>query len=170
MKVEAAPADAWEVRVSWGARRLAAEVLDARGKQRLTLGDRPGDDFATGTPARLRFQFREGRLDIVLSGGVTGAVSVRGDAPAPLGQLEQRGILSESPAGFALTLERADSATFDVGPLRVDVRQARARFPRLPFDARTLVPLLLALIAIGVLAVAILAPDEGPRLHWLKRP
>lgn len=169
MKTDTAPAGAWEVRVRWGTRSLSAEVLDPRGRTELSLGDQPGDDIATGHPARLRFTWREGQLEVRFSAGVLGTASLRGDAPATLSALVARGSIAEGPEGFTLTLAPGDHVELTVGRLKVDARQVQGRLPRLPIDTKALVVVVLALAALAVILGSVALPSEGPKLHWIQR-
>ncbi len=171
VKPDTAPGSAWEVSVRWGSRRLSSEVLDRRGRTALSLGDRPEDDIATGSPARLRFAWRDGQLDVRFSSGVVGTAALRGDAPASLSQLAASGAVAEGSEGFSLTLSGADTVTLTVGALQVHARQVKGRFPRLPLDSKALavLGLVLAVFVFIFIMSSVLAPNEGPKLHWLKR-
>jgi hypothetical protein len=169
MKTNAAPAGAWEVRVRWGNRALSAEVLDPRGRTELSLGDQPEDDIATGHPARLRFAWKEGRLELRFSAGVLGSAALRGDAATTLSALASRGAITEGAEGFTLVLSAGDTAELTVGRLKVDVREAKGRFPRLPIDTKALVVVVLALAALAVILGSVAMPSEGPKLHWIQR-
>ena len=171
MKPAEAPGLTWEVRLRWGNRRLAAELLGL-DRRTLTLGNAAGDDVDTGSDARLRCELRDdGSLEVRFSTGVQGTVSLRGDEPMALGQLTQRGLAIEQamPEGTAwvFAMQASDRATLQVGSLLVELRRARGRYQRLHFDYRVLVILALALLAIGLLFVSLAAPP--PPLH-LPRP
>lgn len=169
MKTEAAPQSVWAVRVRWGNRRLAAELLDGRGRHELSLGDSPDDDVTVGAPVRVRFTWSEQGLGVRFSAGVTGTVSLRGDHPVSLSSLVERGVVREEKQEWTLSMAGDDALVLRIGTLSVDVRRARSRFVRLPLDARALLMIVLALIAVAVVVASVLAPAEGPKLHWLKR-
>jgi hypothetical protein len=167
VKPSEAPGATWEVRLRWGNRRLAAELLGLE-RRRLTLGNAAGDDVDTGNDARLVCEVTEqGALLVQFSTGVQGTVSVAGDDPITLGQLTQRGLATEAQlatgAAWTLTLRQEDRATLKVGALLVDLRRARGRYQRLHFDYRVLVVLGLALLAVGLLFVSLLTP--APPMH-----
>lgn len=169
METSAAPDTAWEVRVRWGNRRLEASVLDGRGQRTLSLGDEKGDDVPLGHPARVRFEWTEAGLQVRFTAGVKGTLRQRGDAPASLSDLVQRGVVKEDGASWLLTLAGTDELVLSVGTLRIDARRGRGRFQRLPFDARVLVLVALALLAFGLVLASVARPPEMPKLHWLKR-
>ncbi|MDX2013940.1 MAG: hypothetical protein SFW67_27330 [Myxococcaceae bacterium] len=170
MKTVVAPDSAWEARLRWGSRRLTAEVLDGRGRTTLKLGDGPGDDIAIGSSARLELTWVPTGLEVRFSAGVEGEVSTRGDAARTFSELVRTGRVKESAEGFVLTLDAAEVLTVRIGTLIAEVRRARGRFPRLPIDATALVFIALALLGVGIVLASVMAPPEGPRLHWLKKP
>lgn len=169
METSAAPDSSWEVRVRWGNRRLEASVLDGRGRRVLSLGDEKDDDVPLGHPARVRFEWSEGALRVRFTAGVKGTLRQRGDAPASLSDLVQRGVVKEDGAEWVLLLGGTDELALSVGTLRVEARRGRGRFQRLPFDARVLVMIALAVLAVGVIIASVSRPPEMPKLHWLKR-
>ncbi len=159
-----APGTTWEVRLRWGSRRLAAELLGV-DRTRLSLGNEPGDDVDTGSPVRLKFELLPQGLVVDFSLGVTGTASVRGDQPVTVGQLVERGAAVElAPGTWRLTLGEKDRATLVVGMLVVDVRRAQGRIRRLGFDPRVLVLVGLALLAIAIMVASIAAPTPTPHL------
>jgi hypothetical protein len=172
MKPSLAPGTTWEVRLRWGSRRLTAELLGLE-RRTLSLGNTKGDDFDTGSAARLRFTLGDdGALMLRFSTGVTGTVSLGGDRPSALGQLTQRGLASEASgegdeATYTVSLREGDVASLRVGSLTVDVRRARGRLQRLPFDLRALVLVVLALGAIGLIIASVSAPQRGPNPTWI---
>jgi len=168
VKTEAAPGSAWEARLRWGSRRLTAEVLDGRGRTTLSLGDGPDDDVTVGSPARTRFEWRPDGLAVLFSAGVEGELSAHGDHARTFSELLQRGSIAERPEGFELLLRPGDVLTIRIGTLIAEVRQARGRFPRLPIDARALIFVALALLAVGTILASVMAPPELP-VRWLRR-
>ncbi|MCU0699417.1 MAG: hypothetical protein MUC96_23170 [Myxococcaceae bacterium] len=170
MKTVVAPDSAWEARLRWGSRRLTAEVLDGRGRTTLKLGDGPDDDIAIGSSARLELTWVPTGLEVRFSAGVEGEVSMRGDAARTFSELVRTGRVKEAADGFMLTLDAAEVLTVRIGTLIAEVRRARGRFPRLPIDATALVFIALALLGVGIVLASVMAPPEGPRLHWLKKP
>lgn len=168
MKTDVAPASAWEARLRWGSRRLTAELLDGRGRTTLTLGDGPEDDVAIGSAARATFTWVPDGLEVRFTPGVEGEVSTHGDRARTFSELLQRGEVTETGSGFVLKLRPDDVLTLRIGTLIGEVRQARGRFPRLPIDARALVFIALALVAIGIMFASIMAPPELP-VRWLRR-
>jgi hypothetical protein len=170
MKTVAAPDSAWETRLRWGSRRLTAEVLDGRGRTTLALGDGPDDDIAIGSSARLTLTWKPTGLEVRFSAGVEGEVSSQGDAARTFSELVRTGRVKEVGDGFLLELTEGDVLTLRIGTLIAEVRRARGRFPRLPIDATALVFILLALLGVGIVLASVMAPPEGPRLHWIKKP
>jgi hypothetical protein len=170
VKTLAAPDSAWEARVRWGSRRLTAEVLDGRGRTTLRLGDAPGDDIAIGSSARLELTWLPNGLEVRFSAGVEGDVSPHGGAGRTFSELLTAGRVQEAGDGFLLHLDAGETLTVRIGTLIAEVRRARGRFRRLPLDASSLVFILLALLGVGIVLASVLAPAEGPTLHWLRRP
>jgi hypothetical protein len=159
-----APGTTWEVRLRWGSRRLAAELLGV-DRTRLVLGNEPGDDVDTGSPVRLKFELTPEGLVVDFSLGVTGTASLRGDQAVTVGQLVERGAVSElMPGTWRLTLGDKDHAKLVVGMLVVDVRRAQGRIRRLGFDPRVLVLVGVALLAIAIMVASIAAPTPTPHL------
>ncbi len=169
MKTATAPDSSWEARLRWGNRRLSAELLDGRGKTRLSLGDGPDDDVAIGSTARVTLFWVQRGLTVTFTPGVLGTLKERGDTPRSLSELIERGRARECTEGFTLTLEGSDELTLTVGRLVVDVRQAKGRFPRLPIDARAVALLVLAVLAVGLLIAPFVTPNDGPPLNFLKK-
>lgn len=169
MKTVAAPDSAWEARLRWGSRRLTAEVLDGRGRTTLALGDGPEDDVAIGSTAKTRLTWTPQGLEVRFSAGVEGELSSRGDNARTFSELVASGRITEGPEGFLLTLAPGDSLTLRIGTLIAEIRQARGRFPRLPLDARALVFIALALMAVGLMLASVMAPPELPRLYWMRK-
>jgi hypothetical protein len=169
MKTVAAPGSGWEVRLRWGSRRLNAEVLDGRGRTTLRLGDGPEDDVAIGSSARVVFDWRPDGLGVHVTPGVEGELSVRGDHPRTFSELSAAGRLDEVGGGFRLALAEGDELTLRIGTLIVEVRRARGRYPRLPIDARALVFIALALMAVGIMLASVMQPPELPRLYWKQK-
>jgi hypothetical protein len=165
-----APGTTWEVRLRWGSRRLAAELLGVE-RTTLKLGNQPDDDVDTGSAARLQFRLTGRGLEVEFSTGVAGTASVRGDVATPLGQLVQRGEAVEArPETWRLLLHDGDEAKLVVGGLVVDVRRARGRIRRLGFDLRVLVLIALALLGVGVVVTSVAAPTPPPRLPVKRAP
>jgi hypothetical protein len=159
-----APGTTWEVRLRWGSRRLAAELLGV-DRTTLTLGNDAGDDVDTGSTARLKFELTPGGLVVDFSLGVTGTASLHGDSAVSVGQLVERGAVSELlPGTWRLTLTEKDQAKLVVGMLVVEVRRAQGRFRRLGFDPRVLVLVGLAVLAIAALVASVAAPTPPPHL------
>jgi hypothetical protein len=169
MKTVAAPDSAWEARLRWGSRRLTAEVLDGRGRTHLSLGDGPEDDVAIGSAARLELTWTPEGLEVAFTPGVEGELSRHGDRAATFSELAATGRLTEQGQRFRLRLEPGDALTVRIGTLIVEIRKARGRFARLPLDARALVFIALALMAVGIMLASVMAPPELPRLYWLKK-
>jgi hypothetical protein len=169
MKTATAPDSSWEARLRWGTRRLSAELLDGRGKTRLTLGDGPDDDVAIGSTAHVTLAWVQRGLTVTFTPGVSGTLRERGDTPRSLGELIEKGRARESAGAFELTLEGTDELTLTVGRLVVDIRQARGRFPRLPIDLRAVAFIVLAVLAVGLLIAPFVAPNDGPPLNFLKK-
>ncbi len=164
MDPSVAPGTTWEVRLRWGSRRLAAELLGVE-RTTLKLGNEKDDDVDTGSAARLQFRHTAQGLEVEFSTGVSGSASVRGDGGVSLGQLVQRGAAVEARPGlWRLVLHDGDEASLVVGGLVVDVRRARGRIRRLGFDLRVLVLIGLALLGVGVVIASIAAPTPPPRL------
>lgn len=172
VRPSAALSDAWEVHVRWGTLRVAAEVLDGRGRRALSLGDGAEDDVALGSPARIRFAWRPGHLDVRFTGDVSGTLQLKGDAPATLSQLAKRGLVKEADHDFTVTLGDGDEVNFEVGTLTIRVRQVRARFAR-AVDLQSLAVAVLlvafALASVGAAVVSFGVKGSGPKLEWLKR-
>ncbi|MBL8921758.1 MAG: hypothetical protein JNJ54_23070 [Myxococcaceae bacterium] len=169
MRTVAAPDSTWETRLRWGSRRLTAELLDGRGRTVLTLGDGPEDDVAIGSTARVELTWVPDGLELAFTAGVEGELSRHGDRAKTFSELAAAQRLTESGQRFHLRLEPGDALTLRIGTLIVEIRQARGRFPRLPLDARALVFVALALMAVGIMLASLMAPHELPRLHWLKK-
>lgn len=169
MRTVAAPDSTWETRLRWGSRRLTAELLDGRGRTRLTLGDGPADDVAIGSSARVELTWLPQGLDVGFTAGVEGELSRYGDRARTFSELAATQRLTESGQRFHLRLEPGDALTLRIGTLIVEIRQARGRFRRLPLDARALVFVALALMAVGIMLASLMAPPELPRLYWLKK-
>lgn len=168
MNTAQAPGTTWEVRLRWGNRRLAAELLGLE-RRSLTLGNAAGDDVDTGSEARLTCEVGdEGGLVVRFSTGVQGTVSQQGDDPIDLGQLTQKGLAVESKLaghpGWTFRLTQRDRATLKVGALLVELRRARGRYQRLHFDYRVLVVLGLALVAIAMIFISVLTPPAPMHL------
>jgi hypothetical protein len=170
MRTLAAPDSAWEARLRWGSRRLTAEVLDGRGRTTLKLGDGPQDDVTIGSTARAVLTWTPDGLELNFTPGVEGELSSPGAQAKTFSELVREGRVNESPDGFSLVLKSDDAATLRIGTLIAEIQKARGRFPRLPIDGRSLVFLLLALIAIGFMVASVMAPAERPRPAWLRKP
>jgi hypothetical protein len=168
VETSAAPDTAWKVRARWGNRRLEAAVLDGHGQRRLSLGDEKEDSVPLGYPARVRFEWTEAGLQVRFTAGVKGTLRRRGDAPASPSDVGQRGVVKEDGASWLLTLAGADDLVLPVGTLRVGARRGRGRFQRLPFDARVLVMIALAVLAVWVVIASVAKPPELRKLHGLK--
>jgi hypothetical protein len=149
VRTAASPGVTWEVRLAWGTRRLAAEVVSP-ARRVLRLGSAPGDDVDTGHAARLELELEaDAGLRLRFSPGVEGLVSLQGDSPVALGGLVQRGLAREVGGAWQLRLQAGDAAELVVGQLSVHLRRARGRVQRLAFDGRHLVALLVALALLG---------------------
>lgn len=158
MKTTAAPANAWEIRMNWGDRALEAEVVDGRGRKTLSLGERPEDDFVIGGGARLLFTWTEAGLDVTFSTGVAGTASLKGDAPVPLGQLVERGVVKEvgneavkeaESSSFRVSLSGSDALMLQVSGQSIEVRQARGRIARLQIDVWATMALIAGLVLLA---------------------
>lgn len=169
METSPAPDTSWEVRVRWGNRRLEAAVLDARGRRTLSLGDAKDDDVPLGQPVQVRFEWTARGLAVRFTAGVRGTLKQRGDDPASLSDLVQKGVVKEDGAAWVLLLDGDDALRLTVGTLTIDAQRGRGRFARLPFDPRVLVLLALALLAVALIVASVSRPPEMPKLHWLRR-
>lgn len=138
--------------MNWGDRALEAEVVDGRGRKSLSLGERPEDDFVIGGGARLLFTWTETGLDVTFSTGVAGTASLKGDAPVPLGQLVERGVVkeAEAPASFRVTLSGTDALMLQVSGQSIEVRQARGRISRLKLDVWATMALIAGLVLLAM--------------------
>jgi hypothetical protein len=166
VKTSTSPGVAWEVRLAWGTRRLAAELVSP-ARPVLRLGSDPGDDVDTGHPARLELQLQpDASLVLHFSDGVEGLVAVQAQAPVSLGVLVQRGVAAEAGGAWRLPLRPGDAAELLVGGLSVHLRRAPGRVQFLAFDARHLVALVLALALLGGLVGSALSQLE-PVSKWL---
>ncbi len=143
MKTASAPANAWEVRMRWGDRALEAEVIDGRGKKVISLGEEPEDTFVIAHGAHMKFTWTPAGLDVEFSLGITGTLSVQGDAPVPLSALVTRGDIQERGDSYVFSVKPGDALEFHVAGQTVEVRQAKGRISRLELD----LPATLALIA-----------------------
>lgn len=160
MKTSTAPASVWEARLRWGSRKLSAEVLDGRGRTALALGDGPTDDIAIGFDARATLTWTADGLEVWLSTGVEGELEGK-----TISELVAAGRVTERDGGFAISLRGDDELLLRIGTLIVEVRAARGRFPRLPFDARALAFVALALLAVGLIVASVMSPPEMPRVY-----
>jgi hypothetical protein len=136
----------------WGDRSLEAEVLDGKSRTALALGDTPEDDFVIGSGAAVRIQWFESKLEVRFSLGIGGTASLKGDAPTPLGQLLERGLMKEGPEGFTVTLMAGDSLALKVGAQTIDIKQVRGRISRVRIDVLATLALVacLTLLALWV--------------------
>lgn len=158
------PALPWEVVVRWGNQRLSTEIVDAK-RPVLVLADDAKADVVTGHPARVELRWVDDALEVAVPEGVAGAWHRQGDWPVSLEDARAKGLLS---AGGRLVLGGRDEAQLNLGKLAVELRRSRGpRWP-LPFDVRWLAPAGLALFAIALMLASLVAPDEGPKLRWLK--
>ena len=83
--------------------------------------------------------------------------------------LLDQGVVKEDGAAWVLLLDGDDALRLAVGTLTIDARRGRGRFARLPFDARVLVLLGLAPLAVALIVASVSRPPEMPKLHWLRR-
>lgn len=170
MRPGRSPGVSWEVRLAWGKRPLAAELVWP-GRPLLRLGSAPGDDVDTGHPARLELALDPGgALALRFSAGVEGLVSLQGDAPAALGSLVARGLAAEADGAWRLVLRPGDAAELLVGNLSVHLKQARGRFHALPFDGRHLVALGVAVALLLAFLISSLVQVESTLKYLLPRP
>ena len=158
----------WEVRVSWGDRRLHSEVLGPRTRAQLTLGNTRGDDVPTGHPSRVAFSWSPEGLEVHFTAGVTGAVQQQGQWPRSIGELVEQGVVRERDGGWTLRLSGEDVLALRVGTL--EVAASAAKLPaRLPIDATAIAILLLALLGVTLIIASVAAPAEVPSVQRLKR-
>lgn len=160
MKTDAAPSAIWEARLRWGSRKLSAEVLDGRGRTSLKLGDRPGDDIAIGSSAHAELTWQLAGLEVRFSAGVEGELDGK-----TFSELVTAGRVVEADGQFRLVLRSGERLALRIGTLIAEVRQAQSRFSRLPFDARALVFVALALLAVSLIVASVMAPPELPRAY-----
>ena len=133
--------------MNWGDRALEAEVVDGRGRKTLSLGERPEDDFVIGGGARLLFAWTEQGLDVTFSTGVAGTAALKGDAPVPLGELVERGLVKEAESSsFRVSLSGNDALNLQVSGQSIEVRQARGRIARLQIDVWATMALITGLV------------------------
>jgi hypothetical protein len=156
VKTAALPGVTWEVRLAWGTRALAAELVSP-ARPLLRLGNAPGDDVFTGRSGGLELALEgDASLSVRFSAQVEGLVALRGHAPRPLGELVRLGLASEAEGRWVVRLSPGDAAELVVGDVSVHLRQARGRYQRLPFDVRHLGVLVLAVaFLVGLLFTAL---------------
>ena len=128
-------------------------MLDEGGRRTLSLGDGRDDDVQLGQPVKVRFEWTPLGLVVRFTSGVRGTLAQRGDASVSLSELVQKG---------------TDDLRLTVGALTIDARRSRGRLVRLPFDARVLVLVTLALLAVGLILASVAREPEMPKLHWLR--
>lgn len=136
--------------MNWGDRALEAEVVDGRGRKSLSLGERPEDDFVIGGGAHLQFNWTEAGLDVTFSTGVAGTAALKGDAPVPLGQLVERGVVKEADSTFRMLLSGNDALMLQVSGQSIEVRQARGRIARLQIDVWATLALITGLVLLAL--------------------
>lgn len=141
----------------WGDRVLEADVVDAR-KPLLTLGEKPEDAFVIANGARVALAWHDGALEVEFSLGVSGTASLQGDAPAALGALVERGVITERNGGYAFSMSGHDSLELHVAGQIIDVRRAKGRVARVSLD---LVATLALITGLGLLAAWIIATVGG---------
>lgn len=170
MKTISAPASAWEVRMNWGDRNLEAEVLDGRGRRTLSLGDRAEDDLVIGGGARIHLTWTETGVEVRFSTGISGSASFKGEAPLPLGQLIERGLVTEVGDVFTCTLRGSDSLQFQVASQVIEVRQARGRIARLRIDVMATTALVVGLILLALWLGSTILPMQPLNLIPKTKP
>jgi hypothetical protein len=117
--------EALAIRVSWGDRRLAAQVLVPGGTSRFSIGPK-NCDLTVAQSGRLVFSLERGRALLSLSPDVVGTIR-RGDGKAlPLATAAERAGALEEEAGWVLPLHRRDAVELQVGALRVSAFNVRA--------------------------------------------
>jgi hypothetical protein len=164
VKTTNAPANAWEIRMTWGDRSLEAEVVDGRGRKSLSLGDRAEDDFVIGSGARLLFAWTEAGLDVTFSTGVAGTASLKGDAPVTLGVLVERGLIKESAGAYTFSMSGTDALALQVSGQVIEVKQARGRIARLRIDGWATAALITGLLLLGLWIGTTILPMQGLNL------
>jgi hypothetical protein len=104
-----------------------------------------------GGGARLLFTWTEAGLEVTFSTGVAGTASLKGDAPVPLGQLVERGVVKEAevPSSFRVTLSGTDALMLQVSGQSIEVRQARGRISRLQIDVWATMALITGLVLLA---------------------
>ena len=150
--------------MNWGDRALEAEVVDGRGRKTLSLGERAEDDFVIGGGARLHFAWSEAGLEVSFSTGVGGTASLKGDAPVPLGQLVERGVVKEAADTFSVSLSGNDALTLQVSGQVIEVRQARGRIARLRIDLWATGALIMGLFLLALWLASTILPMQGLNL------
>lgn len=166
MKTHGAPGITWAVRLRWGSRRLAAELLGGQ-RRRLTAGSEPEDDLVTSGQGRVELDVDAGgSLRVAFSLGVTGHLQLGDGAARLLGECIERGEVREEAGYFVVRLAPDHRARLRLGSLTMDLRRAGGRLQRLPYDARVLGLVLLALVGIAVLVWSVAAPVESPAVRW----
>lgn len=150
--------------MNWGDRALEAEVVDGRGRKTLSLGEREEDDFVIGGGARLHFTWTDAGLDVTFSTGVGGTASLKGDAPVPLGQLVERGLVKENASTYSVTLTGTDALVLQVSGQSIEVRQARGRIARLRMDVWAMMALITGLVLLAVWIASTILPMRGLNL------
>lgn len=164
MKTTAAPANAWEIRMTWGDRALEAEVLDGRGRRSLSLGEGEQDDLVIGGGARLLFTWTEQGLDVRFSTGVGGTAALGGQAPLPLGQHVERGAVREAGGEYHLALAGDDALSLRVAGQTISVHRARGRVARLGLDPWATLALVVVLGLLGAWVVVTILQMEAMNL------
>lgn len=142
----------------WGDRSLEAEVVDGKGRRTLSLGEGAEDDFVIGNGARLLFTWTEVGLEMRFSTGVTGTVSHKGEPPATLGQLLERGRVKEEGKLFSLLLCGEEALTLQVGGQVLEVKRARGRIARLGVDLMATTGLVLVLVLLALWLAGTILP------------
>lgn len=156
--------------MNWGDRALEAEVVDGRGRKTLSLGERPEDDFVIGGGARLLFAWTEAGLDVTFSTGVAGTAALKGEAPTPLGQLVERGVVKEvakeaaDSSSFRVSLTGGDALMLQVSGQSIEVRQARGRIARLQIDVWATMALVTGLVLLVMWVASTVLRMQGLNL------
>ncbi len=150
--------------MNWGDRALEAEVVDGRGRKKLSLGEGPEDDFVIGGGAHLGFTWTEEGLDVNFSTGVSGTGSLKGDSPVALGQLVERGVVKEAADLFSVSLSGNDALTLQVSGQVIEVRRARGRIARLRLDLWATAALISVLVLLALWIGSTILPMQGLNL------
>lgn len=142
----------------WGDRALEAEVVDGRRKKFVSLGEQPEDTFVIAHGARMKFTWTPSGLDVEFSLGITGTLSMQGDAPVPLSALVTRGDIKERGDVYVFSVKPGDALEFHVAGQTLEVQQTRGRVALLEFD---LMATLALVAALSLLAAWIFTTFKG---------